>query len=157
MAYKLNLGDPMPRFQAKDHQGEVYFSDDLSGVPLILYFYPKDDTPGCTKQACSFRDNFARIKENGALILGVSPDEGSSHQKFSDKYQLNFPLLIDAQREICKMFDVLREKEVEGKKKMSLERTTFLIDRLGKIAWIERPVAVEGHVDRVIEALKKLG
>lgn len=157
MSYKLNVGDVSPRFEATDTEGRRVLSDDLQGVPLVLYFYPKDDTPGCTKEACSFRDNFSRIKAQQALVLGVSPDDETSHKNFSDKYHLNFTLLSDPHREVCQKFGVLQEKEVEGKRKLALERTTFIIGRTGKIVWIERPVKVDGHVDRVLEALKQLG
>ena len=156
MDYKIHIGDEMPRFKAQDFLGQTYYSDDLKGVPLVLYFYPKDDTPGCTKEACSFRDNFTKIKETGATLLGISPDDAHSHQKFSDKYLLNFTLLTDSDLQLCKLFDVLREKNVDGKKKISLERSTFIIDHSGRIFWIERPVSIEGHTDRVIQALKNL-
>ena len=154
MDYRINVGDAIPDFKAKDEEGFDLNAEDLFGTPVVIYFYPKDDTPGCTKEACSFRDKMHRLEKEDIVVLGVSPDSAASHQKFIEKHQLNFSLLTDESHEICRKFDVFREKESNGKKKMGVERTTFLIDRDGIVRWIERPVSVEGHVDRVIEALK---
>lgn len=156
MAYKINIGDSIPSFSALDQEGEVVTSDDLLGNPFVIYFYPKDDTPGCTKEACSFRDNMERLDEQGIIVVGVSPDSVSSHQKFIDKHGLNFTLLADDGKELCKRFDVLQEKDVAGTKTLTIERTTFVVDPHGIIRWIERPVNVEGHVDRVLKALEEL-
>jgi len=156
MAYKINVGDSIPSFSALDQEGEVVTSDDLLGNPFVIYFYPKDDTPGCTKEACSFRDNMERLDEQGIIVVGVSPDNVNSHQTFIDKHNLNFTLLADDSQELCKRFDVLQEKEVAGKKTLGVERTTYVVDPHGTIRWIERPVNVEDHVERVLKALEEL-
>lgn len=154
MDYRINVGDAIPEFKAKDEEGNELTAEDLFGTPVILYFYPKDDTPGCTKEACSFRDSMERLATEDILVLGVSPDSSQSHQKFIEKYHLNFSLLADENKELSRKFDVIQEKAAFGQQKMGIERTTFLIDRDGIIRWIERPVTVEGHVDRVLAALK---
>lgn len=144
----------IPRFSTKDQEGETIDNDDLIGGPVVLYFYPKDDTPGCTTEACSFRDNMSRIEDMDVLVLGVSPDTPQSHQKFIQKHNLNFTLLSDENKEMAKKFDVLRSVTgPNGETTQKIERTTFVMDANGEIRWIERPVKVEGHVDRVIEAL----
>jgi thioredoxin-dependent peroxiredoxin len=153
--YKLNIGDKLPKFAGKDHNGYEYTSMDLVGNPLVLYFYPKDDTPGCTTEACSFRDNIEDLNNLDALVIGISPDGPESHKQFIQKHQLNITLLCDENLEICRKFDVVREKEKDGKKVNAVERSTFVIDPQGYIGWIERPVNVEGHTDRVIEAIKE--
>lgn len=154
--YKINVGDFIPSFSALDQEEEVVVSDDLLGNPFVIYFYPKDDTPGCTAEACSFRDNMERLDEQGILVVGVSPDSVSSHKKFMHKHSLNFILIADDSQEVCKRFDVLREKEVGDKKVVGVERTTFIVDATGIIRWIERPVNVEGHVERVLKYLAEL-
>lgn len=156
MKYKINVGDKMPAFRAIDDKGQEYTSLDLLGGPLVLYFYPKDETPGCTKEACSFRDNNELLTSWNAVVVGVSPDSVESHAQFKSRYLLNFSLFCDEHLEICRLFDVVRTKEVDGKKKLSIERTTFVIDPFGYIAWIERPVQVDGHSERVIDAVKKV-
>ena len=120
----------------------------------MLYFYPKDDTPGCTIEACSFRDNMEKVSPDDVDVIGVSPDSPASHQKLILKHDLNFTLLTDESHELSKKFDVMHIKESDGQKKLGIERTTFLIDRDGIVRWIERPVSVEGHVDRVFKALE---
>lgn len=155
MAYKINVGDRIPHFKTKDYNGHEYSDEDIIGGPGVLYFYPKDETPGCTKQACSFRDSIEHLEELEAFILGVSPDSPESHRDFIDNHSLNFPLLSDEKLDMCRKFDVLREKEVDGKKVQGVERTTFVINAKGIIRWIERPVNIEGHAERVIHALKE--
>lgn len=155
MSYKIQVGDAIPDFKAFDQEGNELLSEDLLGTPIVLYFYPKDGTPGCTKEACSFRDNMNRLLSYDVSIIGVSPDSQDSHQKFIDKNQLNFTLLSDPDQDLCNKFGVIQMQEKDGKSFMGLERTTFFIDRDGIVQWIERPVAVEGHVDRVIEAIKQ--
>jgi thioredoxin-dependent peroxiredoxin len=156
MSYKINVGDKMPIFKAKDSFGHTFSSDDLMGGPVVIYFYPKDDTPGCTKEACSFRDNLDNLDEYDAILVGISPDGSKSHESFIEKHDLNFTLLSDESLDVCRKFDVIRENNVDGKKVPSLERTTFVIDAQGTIRWIERPVAVDGHTERVIKALKEI-
>ncbi len=155
MGYQINVGDAIPTFRAMDQEGEVITDEDLLGTPAVLYFYPKDDTPGCTKEACSFRDNIRRLSDYDVILLGISPDSASSHQKFIEKQHLNFSLICDEKLELCKKFGVIKEMDVKGEKKIGVERSTFYIDRDGIIQWIERPVNIEGHVDRVIEVAKK--
>lgn len=155
MKYKINIGDAIPFFKGKDQEGFEITTEDLLGTPVVLYFYPRDDTPGCTKEACSFRDSMERLTDYDVAVIGVSPDSVDSHQKFISKYELNFTLIADDKQEISKKFDVIQEKMMYGEKKMGVERTTFLLDRDGIVKWLERPVSVEGHVDRVIEAVKK--
>lgn len=153
--YRINVGDALPQFEAQDQEGNMLATDDFLGTPLVLYFYPKDETPGCTKEACSFRDNMNRLADYDVAVVGVSPDNASSHQKFIDNHQLNFTLLTDEDKTLCRLFDVLQEKNMYGKTSIGVERTTFLVDRDGIIQWIERPVSVEGHVDRVIDAVQQ--
>jgi thioredoxin-dependent peroxiredoxin len=156
MDYRINVDDAIPDFKAKDEEGNELTAEDLFGTPVVLYFYPKDDTPGCTKEACHFRDSMDRLSKEDVVVIGVSPDNAASHQKFIQKHGLNFSLLTDESHDLSKKFDVLKITEVNGQKKMGYERTTFLIDRDGIVRWIERPVNVEGHVERVIDALKDL-
>ncbi len=156
MTKRLEVGDSIPVFKLKDAEGMEFTDEDFTGAPIVIYFYPKDDTPGCTKEACSFRDNLEELDSLDVVVLGVSPDSEESHEQFIDKYNLNFTLFADTTKELCKAFGVIHEEVKEGKKTERLERTTFLIDYDGTIVWIERPVKVEGHVERVIEAVKSL-
>jgi len=156
MTYKINVGDQIPSFSSHDFEGLELSSDDLYGSPFVIYFYPKDDTPHCTLEACSFRDNMARLDELDTLVIGVSPDNADSHHEFSKKFNLNYTLLCDEKLELAKKFDAVQEKEIEGKKKQVLLRSTFIVNSNGVICWIERPVSVEGHVDRVIKAVKEI-
>ena len=149
MAYKLNAGDQIPSFKIKDHEGFELDSEDLLGSPFVLYFYPKDETPGCTAEACSFRDNMDRLDGLDTLVIGVSPDSADSHARFIQKHNLNFTLLCDENKELSRKFDVLREND-------KIERTTFVVDPQGVIQWIERPVNVEGHTERVIKAVMEM-
>jgi len=146
MKYKINVGDSLPQFKIKDQEGFEVTDEDLIGSPLVLYFYPKDDTPGCTKEACEFRDRMDDLDDLNTLVVGVSSDNAESHQKFINKHKLNFTLLCDDQLDLAKKFDTLREN--------SPERTTFVIDSDGIIRWAERPVNLEGHFDRVYEAVQ---
>jgi len=152
----LKEGDKAPDFSAKNDKGETVTLKDLRGKKVVLYFYPKDDTSGCTKEACDFRDNLARVKRKDAIVLGVSPDSEKSHQKFKTKYELTFPLLADEDKKIVNDYGVWKEKSMYGRKYMGVERTTFIIDEHGKIAKIFPKVKVAGHVDAVLEALKEI-
>lgn len=156
MAEKLNIGEQAPAFEGHDAEGRIISSKSLSGHPYVLYFYPKDDTLGCTTQACSLRDRKVDIDSYQAALIGVSPDNAQSHQKFISKYILNFTLLTDENHKICESFGVWQEKMSYGKKSMGVIRTTFIIDGKGFIRWMESPVKVEGHAERVLEALKKI-
>ncbi len=155
MSYELNVGDKIPAFSIKDHEGLEIDSDDLIGSPFVLYFYPKDDTPGCTKEACSFRDNMPQLDDLDTLVIGVSPDSADSHVKFMQKYGLNFTLLCDEQLELARKFGAVQEKEKDGQKMLAILRATFVVDSSGTIRWLEKPVSVEGHTERVLQALSQ--
>lgn len=146
-------GTAAPDFTLTAHDGKRYALKDFRGKSVVLYFYPKDDTSGCTKEACSFRDSLAAIKRKGAAVLGVSPDGEASHRKFSDKYDLNFPLLADEGKEVLQKYGVWQEKSMYGRKYMGVVRTTFIIDPKGKVAAVFEKVKVEGHADEVLKAL----
>jgi peroxiredoxin Q/BCP len=149
----LTEGDKAPDFETIDDNGTTVRLKDLRGKKVVLYFYPKDNTTGCTKEACDFRDNLTRIKKQDALVFGVSPDSQRSHENFRTKYELTFPLLVDAEKEIANAYGVWKEKSMYGRKYMGIERTTFIIDEKGKISKIFPKVKVAGHVDAVLQAL----
>lgn len=149
----LNVGDKAPDFAAPDQDGTIRRLKDYKGKKLVLYFYPKDMTSGCTVEACDFRDNLNRLSGHGAELLGVSPDSSKSHQKFITKESLNFPLLADEDRAVVNAYGVWVEKSMYGRKYMGVERTTFIIDEKGRIAHIFAKVKVKGHVDEVLHAL----
>ncbi len=152
----LNIGTMAPNFTSNvDGGGEVNLSD-YSGKKVVLYFYPKDDTSGCTKQACGFKDNMERITTTGSVVLGVSPDSVNSHNKFRDKYDLNFNLVSDETKEIATNYGVWVEKSMYGKKYMGVERTTFIIDEKGEIVKVYSKVKVDGHIEKVIEDLNNM-
>jgi peroxiredoxin Q/BCP len=145
-------GATAPAFKTTDESGETVSLKDLRGQKVVLYFYPKDDTPGCTKEACSFRDAFAKFKKRDIKILGVSPDSEKSHQKFVTKYKLPFTLLADTDHSIADAYGVWGEKKFMGRTYMGIHRTTFLIDEKGKIKKIFGKVKPEDHADEVLEA-----
>lgn len=145
MGKLLEIGDSIPDFKAKDFEGEPITKEDLLGAPFVIYFYPKDDTPGCTLEACQFRDLMDTFDDLNVMVIGVSPDSPESHQKFMEKHQLNFPLISDETMEIGKAFGAVNDK--------GYTRTTFLCDEEGVIQWVESPVGVDGHTQRVISAL----
>jgi len=146
-------GEPAPDFRLPADDGKTYALRDLRGKKVVLYFYPKDDTPGCTKEACSFRDNLSRVSSKGAIVLGVSKDDLESHAKFREKYSLSFPLLSDPEGKVLSAYGVWKEKNLYGKTSMGIERTTFVIDEAGRIQKVFPRVKVEGHVDEVLAAL----
>lgn len=150
----LEEGKNAPAFILKNQDGNTVTLSELKGQNVVLYFYPKDDTPGCTKEACSFRDNLPRFGKINAKILGVSTDSVESHKKFAEKYKLPFDLLADESKEIVEKYGVWQEKNNYGKKYMGVVRTTFIIDEEGKIKKIFNKVKVDGHEEEVIEALK---
>lgn len=156
MADFLEPGTKAPAFTLVSDSGEKIKLSDLAGSPVVLYFYPKDDTPGCTKEACNFRDRQQELTKLGAKVLGVSPDDVASHVKFRDKYTLNFPLLADPDHKVADKYGAWREKNMYGKKSMGVQRSTYLIGPDGKIAKVWKRVSVDGHDDQVIEALKAL-
>lgn len=151
----IAIGGKAPKFSLVAHDGKKYSLKDFKGKKVVLYFYPKDDTSGCTKEACSFRDNLTAIKKKGAVILGVSPDGAASHAKFSTKYDLNFPLLSDESKSMMRSYGVWQEKSMYGRKYMGVVRTTFIIDEGGKISHIFPKVKVEGHTEEVLKALSE--
>ncbi len=153
----LSIGQPAPHFNLPDQNGTSVSLDDFRGTPVVLYFYPKDDTPGCTKQACAFRDARADYEAIGAKVIGVSPDDSASHEKFAAKYELPFTLVADVDHEVCEAYGVWKEKSMFGKSYMGVERTTFVIDAEGKVAQIVPKVKVEGHSEAILEILRDLG
>ena len=149
----LKEGDKAPAFTAETESGKKLSLKDLKGKAVVLYFYPKDMTPGCTTEACDFRDSFARVKKAGAVVLGVSKDSAESHLKFITKHELPFILLADTDGKLCEAYGVWKEKALYGRKYMGIERTTFVISPQGKIQKIFPKVKVAGHVDLVLQAL----
>lgn len=145
-----------PSFSLKSTHGTTVKLSDFKGKPVVLYFYPKDNTPGCTRQACAFRDRIAEIQKLGAVVLGVSPDDVASHKKFSEKFALNFPLLADTDHALAEKYGAWREKNMYGKVSMGIQRSTFLIDAAGVVAKVWKKVSVDGHDQQVIDALKAL-
>jgi thioredoxin-dependent peroxiredoxin len=152
----LEEGTKAPAFTLAADDGSKVKLADLKGSPVVLYFYPADDTPGCTREACAFRDRSAELKKLGAKVYGVSPDDVASHVKFRDKYSLNFPLLADPDHAVAEKFGAWREKNMYGKKRMGIVRSTFLIGPDGLIKKVWRSVKVDGHDEKVLEALKEL-
>jgi len=152
----LKVGDKAPAFKLKNQDEETISLSGLKGKPVVLYFYPKDDTPGCTKEACNFRDEFPKFGKLKAEILGISIDSVKSHKKFADKYELPFNLLADEKKEVVEKYGVWKEKNMYGRKYMGIERTTFIINSDGKITNIFPKVKVDEHNKEVMEALKDL-
>lgn len=150
----VEIGKPAPDFTLEDQDGKKVTLSKLKGSPIVLYFYPKDDTPGCTKEACAFRDAFADYEKLGARILGVSPDAVASHGKFVKKYELPFTLLADPEKKACEAYGVWKEKNLYGKKSMGVERTTFVIDGKGIVRRVFPKVKVDGHAAAVLEAVR---
>ena len=149
-------GQAAPDFTLPTTDGNVLRLSDLRGKKVVLYFYPKDDTPGCTKEACSFRDNLGILQDMGVVVLGVSADSVASHQKFAQKYGLTFPLLADEGAQVATLYGVWKEKKQYGRTYMGIKRTTFLIDENGIVRRIFPKVKVDGHVEEVIEAIRSL-
>ncbi len=150
----LEFGKKAPQFTLKDQSGKSVSLKDFLGKQVILYFYPKDDTPGCTKEACNFRDDFSQIKKENAVILGVSADSEGKHKKFAEKYKLPFTLLSDENKKVLEKYGVWQEKSMYGRKYMGIVRSTFIIDEKGKLKKIFPKVKVTNHNKEVLEALK---
>jgi peroxiredoxin Q/BCP len=146
-------GKPAPDFTLRSDSGEDVALSSLRGRTVVLYFYPRDDTPGCTKQACGLRDVYGEIQERGATVLGVSPDTEASHVKFRDKYGLPFPLLADPEHEVAERYGVWVEKTSYGKTSMGIKRSTFVIDAEGNVAKAMLGVSPDGHADKVLAAI----
>lgn len=150
----LNVGDPAPDFALPASTGATIALKDLRGKKVVLYFYPKDDTPGCTKEACGFRDVSAELKAAGAEVLGVSADGLASHKRFAEKYGLSFPLLADTEKTAANAYGAWGEKTVMGRKTIGMRRMTFLIDEQGRIARVWPKVSPEGHAAEVLAAVR---
>ncbi len=152
----LNIGDTAPDFTLPtDGDGSITLSD-LKGNAVVIYFYPKDDTPGCTKEACGFRDNIAQLQKEGITVIGISKDSPKKHDKFKEKYDLNFPLASDEDGKVCEAYGAWVEKSMYGRKYMGIDRSTFLIDSKGKIVQLWRKVKVPGHVDAILSAIAEI-
>ena len=149
----LRTGDQAPDFTATADGGETVKLKDLRGKKVVLYFYPKDNTPGCTQEACDFRDSIAKFRRKGVVVLGVSPDSVGPHEKFKAKFDLPFALLADEDHEIAEAYGAWREKSTYGRKYMGIVRSTFVIDEKGKIAEVHEKVKVKGHVDQLLGTL----
>ncbi len=149
----LAVGQMAPDFVLPDDRGQLVRLSNFRGRKVVLYFYPEDDTPACTREACAFRDHFGDIQLHGAVILGVSADTVETHRKFKTKYHLNFPLLSDPERKVLKAYDVWQKKTMFGRTYMGVVRSTFIIDEAGRIAKIFTKVKVDGHAAEVLAAL----
>ncbi len=150
----LEEGKKAPQFTLKDQSGKSVSLKDFLGKKVVLYFYPKDDTPGCTKEACNFRDDFKEIKKENAVILGISADSETRHKKFVEKYKLPFTLLSDENKKVLEKYGVWQEKSMYGRKYMGIVRSTFIIDEKGKLKKIFPKVKVTNHNKEVLEALR---
>ncbi len=150
----LTSGSTAPSFSLRSDAGDVINLSDFKGRRVVLYFYPKDDTSGCTVEACEFRDSWAAVKRTGAALFGVSPDDVASHHKFKRKYDLPFPLLADSDHSVAERYGVWGEKSMYGRKYQGILRTTFLIDEEGRIAKVFEKVKPKGHAKAVLEALR---
>ena len=156
MADWLAVGQKAPAFTLSTDDGSQVRLTALLGAPLVVYFYPKDDTPGCTKEACAWRDCQAELTQLGVKLLGISPDTVESHAKFRDKHALNFPLLADPDHTVAESYGAWGEKTFMGRKSIGIRRSTFVIDREGKVAKAWHKVSVDGHDEQVLAALAKL-
>jgi len=153
IAAVVERGRPAPDFSLPSDSGEIVSLSDLRGRPVVLYFYPKDDTPGCTAQACGIRDLWSEFQRKGAVVLGVSPDSPKQHVKFREKYELPFSLLSDESHEVAEQYGTWVEKSMYGKTYMGMERSTFVIDADGNVAKVMRKVKPAEHADEVLAAL----
>ncbi len=149
----LEVGKKAPSFKLNDQNGNTISLNDYKGKKVVLYFYPKDNTPGCTKEACDYRDSIKEIEKHNAIVIGISADSISSHKNFSGKYNLPFPILSDEDKKVIESYSVWKEKNMYGKKYMGIERTTVIIDENGKIKKIFPKVKVDGHTEEVIKEL----
>jgi peroxiredoxin Q/BCP len=152
----IDVGKKAPAFSLPDQQGQTHSLKDYAGKPLVLYFYPKDDTPGCTKEACNFQSNLPDFKKVGAPVLGVSILDSTSKAKFANKYDLTFPLLADEDHAVADKYGAWQEKSLYGRKFMGIARITYLIDAAGKVAKRWDTVKVDTHADEVLQAVKEL-
>ena len=149
----IEEGKPAPDFEVTTDSGKRVKLSDFRGQPVVLYFYPKDDTPGCTKEACGFRDVYSEFQQRGAVVLGISPDDEASHVKFKDKYSLPFTLLADPEHQVAETYGVWGEKNFAGKTYWGVKRSTFVIDADGNVTKALYGVKPDGHAERVLDAL----
>lgn len=156
MADWIEEGRKAPDFTLQTHTGEKLKLSSLRGSTVILYFYPKDDTPGCTKEACGFRDQQVALQAHNTVVLGISPDSVESHVRFRDKYDLPFVLLADPEHVVAEKFGAWREKTLYGKKSMGIVRSTFVIDTEGRVAKLYKNVRADGHAEKVVAAVEAL-
>jgi peroxiredoxin Q/BCP len=152
----IDVGKKAPSFSLKDQDGKTHRLSDYAGRPVILYFYPKDDTPGCTKESCEFRDNLPKFKKSKAAVFGISILDEASKKKFADKFDLNFPLLADADHAVAEKYGVWQEKSLYGRKFMGIVRTTYLIGPDGRVVKRWDNVKVDGHAEQVLEATRQI-
>lgn len=152
----LEVGTDAPDFTLVDADGKSHKLSDYKGKIVVLYFYPKDDTPGCTKEACQFTDNFPKFQSINATVIGISADKPESHKKFQEKYNLKVLLLSDPEKEVIQKYGVWQEKNMYGKKTFGIVRTTYIIDENGKIIKVYKNVKADGHAEKVAEDLKNL-
>jgi thioredoxin-dependent peroxiredoxin len=154
---RLEAGNKAPAFSLPDQDGKLVALKDLKGKPAVVYFYPADDTPGCTKEACQFNDNLATFNRAGVRIVGISPDGAIKHQRFRDKYGLKFPLLSDPEHKVMEAYGAWGEKTMYGKKTVGVIRSTFLLDDKGVVARAWYNVRADGHADKVLEEVRSQG
>ncbi|MCX7606500.1 MAG: thioredoxin-dependent thiol peroxidase [Bacteroidia bacterium] len=146
----LSVGAPAPDFEAPDQSGRMVRLSDFRGKKVVLYFYPKDDTPGCTKEACNLRDHYATLQANGYVVLGVSADDVQSHKKFAEKYSLPFPLLADPDKKIIQAYGAWGKKRMYGKEYEGIQRITYVIDEQGRVAHVITKVKTESHAEQIL-------
>lgn len=151
---EIKEGNLVPEFSLMGSDGKEHKLSDYIGKKVVLYFYPKDNTAGCSKEACSFRDNIKTVTDLNAVVLGISKDSLKSHDKFIEKFNLPFVLLSDEEEKVCRLYDVIKEKSMYGRKYMGIERSTFIIDEHGILKMAFRKVKINGHIEKVIESLK---
>ena len=150
---ELSVGDKAPVFSLKSGEGKTVKLSDFKGKKVVIYFYPKDNTPGCTKEACGFRDDFAEFRKKGIEILGISPDDPTSHQKFATKFELPFTLLADPEHDVADKYGVWAEKNMYGRKFWGIKRTTFIVDEEGKIQEIYKKVNTDTHSKDILKSV----
>jgi thioredoxin-dependent peroxiredoxin len=150
----MEIGDKVPDTSIPDQDGQPVSLKDFRGKPVVLFFFPKADTPGWTVEACGFRDQFEKLQRAGAVVLGISKDSPKAQKKFQDKYSLPYPLLADEDKKLCEAFGVLKEKNMYGRTTLGIERTSFLIDEQGRVKKIFPKVKSEGHAEEVLAALR---
>jgi len=149
----LAAGDAAPEFSLQTDSGEVVSSATLTAKPIVLFFYPKDDTPGCTTEGCDIRDRYAEFERTDTVVLGVSRDSIESHEKFKSKFGFPFELISDPDEKLCRTFDVIRKKSLYGKEYMGVDRSTFIFDKQGKLRKEFRSVKVDGHAEEILSTL----